>query len=269
MSGQDFAGYTITRRLPNGGLTQLCIGVDAAQRRFVIRRLRPEYAGDRRIRAAFQHGGDILARLSHPNIVRLVRSGVVQEQPFMIVEYIDGQNMRDLILSRSPLLQLNPVSMMREMATALAYLHFHGIWHLDFKPENLMVRADGWVVLIDFDLATERKPKPIRLSPLPGTFAYLPPEALAKGLIDDQTDIYAFGVTCYELLTAHKPFEGITLENSHHLQRDPHAHPKPLRLFNVHVSPSLERLIFKCLAHHQGDRYPSMSLVQRDLETMV
>lgn len=269
MSGQDFAGYAITRRLANGGITQLCVGVDDAQHRYVIRRLRPEHATDRRMRAAFQHGGEILAKLSHPNIVKLVRSGIFQDQPYMVIEYVDGPSMRELILHRSALLHLNPVSMMREMAAALSYVHVAGFWHLDFKPENLVVEADGWVVLVDFDLALERKPKPVKVSPLPGTFAYLPPEAHAKGLVDDQTDIYAFGVTCYEMLTAHKPFESITLDEGRRLQLDPHARPKPLRAFDVHIAPGIERLIFKCLAHHQSDRYPSMSLVQRDLETMV
>lgn len=269
MSGQDFAGYTITRRLASGGMTQLCVGVDDAQHRYVIRRLRPECLADRRMRAAFQHGGEVLGRLSHPNVVKLIKAGTFHEQPYMVIEYLDGQSMRELILHKSALLHMNPVSMMREMAAALNYVHVAGYWHLDFKPENLVVMADGWVVLIDFDLATERKPKPVKMSPLPGTYAYLPPEAHAKGLLDDQTDIYAFGVTCYEMLTAHKPFEGVTLDEGHRLQLDPRAHPKPLRMHNIHISPGMERLIFKCLAHHQHERYPSMSLVQRDLETMV
>jgi serine/threonine-protein kinase len=164
---------------------------------------------------------------------------------------------------------MNPLSIMRQMAAGLNYVHLAGYLHLDFKPENIVVRNDGLVVLIDFDLATERKPKPIKLSPLPGTFSFLPPETINKGLVDDQTDIYSFGATCFEMLTGHKPFEGITVEDARRQQLDPRVSPRPLRLFHVQVPPAVERVIFKCLAHHQHDRYPSMSLVQRDLETMV
>lgn len=269
MIGQEFAGYTISRRLSNGGMTNICVGVDAVQQRVLVRRLRPEYLNDRRLRAMFQHGAEVLARLHHPNVVRLIKAGVLNDQPFTVVEFIEGVNMRELILQRSPLLKMNPLSMLRQMAAALTYVHLSGYLHLDFKPENLVVRPYGLVVLVDFDLAIERKPKPVRLHPLPGTFAYLPPETLQRELVDDQTDIFSFGVTAYEMMTGHKPYEGVTAEDSHRLQLDPRVQPRSLRLHNVTVPPALERLIFKCLAHHQHDRYPSMSLVQRDLETMV
>jgi serine/threonine protein kinase len=132
------------------------------------------------------------------------------------------------------------------------------------------VRNDGLLILIDFDLAMERKPKPVKVSPLPGTFAYLPPETLSRSLVDDQTDIYSFGVTCYELLTGHKPFEGVTLEDSQARRRWTRTGRPPASNSTMFRSPWPWRsLIFKCLAYRQEDRYPSMSLVMRDLETMV
>jgi serine/threonine protein kinase len=269
MTGQEFAGYAITRRLAAGGMTSLFVGVDASQNRFVIRRLKPEHLRDRRIRAGFMHGAEVLAKLHHPNIVRLVQSGTFQDEPYMVLEYVESRNMRELISRKDPLLMENVLSMMRQMSAALSCVHLSGFLHLDFKPENLIVRSDGLVVLVDFDLAIERKPKPVKMSPLPGTFSYLPPETLAKNLVDDQTDIYSFGVTCYEMITGHKPFEGVTPEDAKRAQLDPNIHPRRLRYYQVNVAPALETLIFKCLAHRQIERYPSMSLVMRDLETMV
>lgn len=269
MTGQEFAGYAITRRLANGGMTYLFVGLDAQQNRVVIRRLKPDFLRDKRIRQSFLHGGEVLARLHHPNIVRLIQSGIHRDEPFMVVEYVEARNLRDLMLRRDPLLHQNVLTIMRQMAAALNYVHMAGYLHLDFKPENLIVRNDGLVILIDFDLAIERKPKPVKLSPLPGTFTYLPPETITKGLVDDQTDIYAFGVTCYEILTGHKPFEGVTVEDARKAQIDPNQKPLRLKFHNVHVPPAMENLIFKCLAHHPMERYPSMSLVVRDLETMV
>lgn len=269
MTGQEFAGYSITRRLASGGMTYLFVGVDAMQNRVVIRRLKPEYVRDRRTRTNFLHGAEVLAKLHHPNVVRLIKAGTYQDEPYTVVEYVEARNLRELILRKDPLVYQNILTIMRQMAAALSFVHLSGYLHLDFKPENLIVRNDGLVILIDFDLALERKPKPIKLSPLPGTFAYLPPETLTRSLVDDQTDIYAFGVTCYEMLTGHKPYEGVTLDDARRAQTDPNARPMRLRFHNVNVPPAMENLVFKCLAYRQEDRYPSISLVMRDLETMV
>lgn len=270
MSGQDVAGYTITRKLAGGGMSCLSLGVDGAQHRVLIRRLRPELAGERRMRAAFAHGAAVLQKIHHPNVVRFVRAGMSEDhQLYTVLEFVEGHNMRELLLARSQLLRLNPLSMIRQMAAAMCAVHHAGFLHLDFKPENLMVRDDGHVVLVDFDLAQERKPKPFRIHPLPGTFAYLPPETIEHETVCEQTDIYAFGVTCYELLTGHKPFEAASIALERHKQLDPHAKPRGLSHFGVHVQPQLERVIFKSLARFPGDRYPSMALVQRDIETLV
>jgi serine/threonine protein kinase len=269
MTGQEFAGYSITRRLASGGMTYLYVGVDAMQNRVVIRRLKPEYIRDRRIRATMLAGAEVLSKLHHPNIVRLIRFGTYQDEPYTVVEYVEARNLRELILRKDPLIYQNILTILRQMAAALSYVHLAGYLHLDFKPENLIVRNDGLVILIDFDLAIERKPKPVKVSPLPGTFAYLPPETLSRSLVDDQTDIYSFGVTCYEMLTGHKPYEGVTLEDARKAQMDPNSRPMRLKFHNVQVPAAMESLIFKCLAYRQEERYPSMSLVMRDLETMV
>lgn len=269
MIGQEFAGYTITRRLASGGMTHLYVAVDRNQQRVVLRRLKPDYVHDKRIRNSFLHGAEILNKLHHPNIVRLIKAGLIQDEPFMALEYVESRNMKDLIQTKSPLLYQNVLTMFRQIAAALNCVHTMGYWHLDFKPENLIVREDGLVVLVDFDLAIERKPKPVKLSPLPGTYAYLPPESLMKNLVDDQTDIFSFGVTCYEVLSGRKPFEGVTAEDAKRNQIDPNVRPVRLSLHNIRVPTQLETLIFKCLAKRQEERYPSISLISRDFETMV
>lgn len=269
MLDNELTGYTISRRLADGGMTTLSVGVNTAQERVVIRRIRPEFVSNLRVRGGFERGAAILARLNHPNVVRLIKSGVRAHPPYMVIEYVDGESMRGHLLHRSALLKLNPLSIMRQMAAGLNYVHSAGFLHLDFKPDNLVLQNDGRVVIVDFDLAMDRKPKPVRIHPLPGTFAYLPPETLNAELVDERTDIYAFGVTCYELFTGHKPFEGLTPDESKRLQLDPSQKPKSFHNHNVSVPARIERLIFKCLAHQHDDRYPSMSLVQRDIETLV
>lgn len=269
MLRQEFAGYSIIRRLASGGMTYLYVAVDDQQRRVVIRRLKTDFMRDRRVRSHFFQGAEILAKLHHPNLVRLVKAGTFHDEPFMVIEYVEAQNMKELILRKAEMLRQNSLSIIRQLAAALSYMHLSGYLHLDVKPDNILIRDDGLLVLADFDLAMERKPKPVKLSPLPGTFAYLPPETLGRQLVDEQTDIFSFGVTCYEMLTGHKPFEGVTPDDARRNQADLNIHPMKFALHNVRVSAALETLILKCLAKRKEARYPSMSLVSRDLETML
>ncbi len=269
MIGQEFAGYTLTRRLATGGMTQLFVAVDRQQHRVVIRRLKPDNLKDRRIRSTFMRGAEIVSRLHHPNIVRLLKAGFFHDEPFMALEYVESRSMRDLIQSRSPLLYQNMLTMFRQMSAAIHHVHQAGYWHLDFKPENLIVRDDGLLVLVDFDLAMERSNKPVKLSPMPGTAAYVPPEALARNMVSDQTDIFSFGVTCYEMLTGRKPFEGITPDDARRNQLNPNTRPLRLNQPHLRVALPIETLVFKCLAKQTVERYPSIHLVTRDLEMLV
>ena len=269
MIGQEFAGFTIVRRLTSGGMTQLDVGVDTHQHRAVIRRLKADCLKDRRTRKNFLHGAEVLSKMHHPNIVRLIKAGKFKGEPYMATEFIEARNIKDLIFAKSPLLYENVLTMFRQIAAAVHHVHVTGYWHLDIKPENFIVREDGLVVLVDFDLAIARKPKSVKLSPMPGTFSYMPPESLERHTVDDQTDIFSFGVTCYEILTGHNPFEGITVEDAKRNMIDPNVRPMKISLHNVRIPPQLEAVIFKCLAKPKEERYPSIGLVIRDLETIV
>jgi serine/threonine-protein kinase len=155
------------------------------------------------------------------------------------------------------------------MAMTLYYIHSRGFLHLDFKPENLLVRDSGQVVLIDFDLAIERKSRPVKIKNPPGTPAYLAPEVQKQHLVDERADIYAFGVTAYEMLCYHKPFEGLTLEEARAAQVNPRIPPRPIHKYKADVPPRLESIVLKCLAKPVEARYPSMSLVMKDLEALI
>lgn len=269
MNTQEFAGYSITRSLAGGGMTKLYVALDNQQNRYVIRTLTPEHAKSRKARQRFFGGGDILRQMNHPCIVRFVAQGMEDKIPYMVVEYIESRTLRDLILYRDPLLTQNVMPLLRQMAYALQYVHAQGYLHLDFKPENLLVRADGRVVLIDFDLAIKRKRWFKKIGQVSGTSAYVPPETLTTREADDRADIYAFGVCAYEMLTFHKPFEGDKLELVRAAQIDPKIAPPRLRQHNAEVPAALEALVMKCLAKNPNDRYPDMVLVIRDLDALI
>ena len=269
MSTQEFAGYSIVRSIAGGGMTRLYVALDAQRNRVVIRHLTDESSRHRKLRKRFFQSAEILAKFRHPNIVRIIKTGYEGKLPYMVLEFIDSRTLRDLILYRDPLMTDNVVSLLRQMAAGLFHIHNTGFLHLDFKPENLLVQADGHVVIIDFDLAIKTKRWFKKIRQMPGTPSYIAPETLTQRMVDERSDIYSFGVTCYEMLSFHKPFEGDKLEQVRAMQVDPNIPPTRLKQYNPKVPVALEAMVMKCLAKKPEDRYPSMSLVIRDLEALI
>ncbi len=269
MTLREFEGYSIVRKLPGGGMSHLHLALDGQQQRVVIRVLREEYLRDRRLKRSFLRGQKILAGLRHPNIVKLIDVGTANDAPYMILDYIESKNLRELIGMKSALLTQNILSLMRQLAAGLFHIHTHGFLHLDIKPENVLVEEDGHVSIIDFDLALKIKDGQVRMKHLPGTFAYLAPETLSKRVVDERSDIYSFGVMCNEMLSYHKPFEAPTLELARAAQINPKSNAQPLSSYNQEIPTALETIVLKCLANQPDDRYPSMSLVVKDLEAVV
>ncbi len=271
MTTREFAGYSIIRNLAGGGLTRLYVARDAQQNRVVIRQLTEDSARNRHIKKNFFHSAEILSKLRHPNIIRFISAGYQDKIPFMVLDYVESRTLRELILQRDALLANNVLSFMRQLAAALYYIHSNHYLHLDFKPENILVANDGHVYVIDFDLAM-RIPRwwwNRKIRQLPGTPSYMAPEMQKERLVDERSDIYSFGVTCYEMVTYHKPFEADKIEKARADQLDPNVPPIKPRQHNSAIPAALESLILKCLAKKPEDRYPSMSLVIRDLEAMI
>jgi len=157
----------------------------------------------------------------------------------------------------------------RQLANVIQYIHSRGYLHLDIKPENILIRPDGRLVLIDFDLAILRKRFFKKLANVSGTTAYVPPETLVNRTADDRSDIYAFGICCYELLSFHKPYEGEKIELVRAAQIDAKTPPTPIRQHNPDIPVALANLVMKCIAKDPKDRYPDMVLVLRDLNKLT
>ncbi len=263
------SGFTTIRTLAPGGMTDVFLARNKEHDRVVLRRLSPEFARKRKWRKAFLRGATILERLDHPNIIQILDCAVDDGIPYMVLEYVESRTLRSLILAKDQLIADNLLSMMRQMAHALYYVHTMGYLHLDFKPDNLLVNDKARVTLIDFDLAIERRQKLTRYKKVDGTPFYLPPEALLHRRLDERADIYAFGVTAYEMINFHKPFRGDTLDQARAAQTRIAFAAEPLNLKATRLPPALESLILKCLAKDPEDRYPSMSSVLRALDQLV
>ena len=140
--------------------------------------------------------------------------------------------------------------------------------HLDFKPENVLVTRNASVRLVDFDLARPIPKSPKKLDKNPGTPAYMAPEQLQRAPVDHRADIFAFGVSTYELLTNYKPFSGETPSEILASQTD-RTRFVPPRQYNPDIPPPLEQLIVRCLMQEPDYRYPLMSMLVRELKSAL
>ncbi|HEX4342639.1 MAG TPA: serine/threonine-protein kinase, partial [Verrucomicrobiae bacterium] len=144
----------------------------------------------------------------------------------------------------------------------------NGYMHLDFKPENIIVSRNASVRLVDFDLAQPLTGKPQKLKKNPGTPAYMSPEQLKREPVDQRADIFAYGVSAYELLTQQKPFPGETAADILNLQMN-RSNFVPPRQLNPDLPPNLEKMILKCLSNEPDRRYPFMGVLLRDLQSTL
>lgn len=267
MPNRHIPGYTIIRPIFLGGMTDLYVARATNGPRVVLRFLKEVYARQRAARKRFLQSAAILEKLDHPHLMTLITAGEHHGAPYMVLPYIEAPNLRTRLGQQDALLATHSLSILQQLAAALHYLHRTGYWHLDFKPENILVADDVHTTLIDFDSCVKRTSSPLRVDDYPGTPAYVAPEWLRVHKVDERADIFSFGVVAYELYTGHKPFDGETREAALAAQCHVTVKPAPATQYNPQIPPRVEALIAKCLAKDPDARYPSMSLVLKDLAT--
>jgi eukaryotic-like serine/threonine-protein kinase len=187
---------------------------------------------------------------------------------YLVMDYVEAANLKELYVRHDPLLLENVAQILIDMVSGLEHLHESGYMHLDFKPENVLVTRNASVRLIDFDLAQPLPSKPKKMSKNPGTPAYMSPEQLQRQPIDGRVDIFAYGVSAYELLTNQKPFPGETPDEILRRQTDRSAFVMP-RQHNPEIPAAMEKVILKCLEHDPDKRYPFLSVLARDVKAAL
>ena len=266
---QQFGRYYLQELLNNGGMAEIWLVTDARNRPFALRKLRAELRFNLLARRRFQHGSRVLSRLNQSDyIVSYVEHGKAEGLPYLVMDYVEAANLKELYGRQDPVLAENVAQILIDMALGLSHVHESGFMHLDFKPENVLVTRNGNVQLIDFDLAQPIPEKPKKLSKNPGTPAYMAPEQLQRQPVDPRADIFAYGVAAYELLTNQKPFPGENPGEILARQLDLSG-PPPLREYNADIPAVLEKVILKCVARDPEHRYPFMSVLVRELESAL
>ncbi|MBN1121036.1 MAG: protein kinase [Anaerolineae bacterium] len=268
---QMFANrYTVESLIGEGGAGRVYRAADAQSGQLVaIKVLRPEIveqAPD--LVERFRREGDILRELNHPNIVKVLDTFEESGQQVIVMEYVGGGSLSDL-LRRQPQLPLDrAVGIALEVADALARAHHLDIVHRDIKPGNILLAGDGTPRLTDFGMARIGGRDPLTLlGEMIGTLQYLSPEACNRQTLDARTDIWSLGVVLYEMVAGQRPFEGEGVPGA--TVRAIIDHPMPdLRRYRKDVPPELADLISRMLVKSPGARLGSMRLVGAELESI-
>jgi len=269
-SGQPmaFGQYYLHELINSGGMASIWLATDQYKKPFALRRLHDQLKYNFIARRRFVHGCEVLAKIHHhEGIIGYIEHGKIEGTLYLLMEFVESSNLKLLFARTDPVLVENLGNILIDSAVALEHVHDSGFMHLDFKPENILVTRSGSIRLVDFDLAQPKPEKPKKMSRNPGTPAYMAPEQLQRHPIDHRVDIFAFGVMAYELLTYQKPFEGETAEAI--LESQLNKPLPPPREINGDIPEGLENIILKCLARNPNDRYPYMSVLTRDLKTVL
>ena len=208
--GQTLDGrYAIRSRIARGGMAMVYLANDLRlERRVAVKVMHPHLAEDENFTRRFEQEARSAAGLSHPNLVGVFDQGHDAGRTYLVMEYLPSITLRDLLKQQKRLTADQAMEIGEAVLSGLAAAHSAGIVHRDLKPENVLLADDGRIKLGDFGLARAVSANTTTGQALLGTIAYLSPELVTRGVADARSDLYAFGIMLYEMLTGEQPFTG-------------------------------------------------------------
>jgi beta-lactam-binding protein with PASTA domain/predicted Ser/Thr protein kinase len=272
--------YEIGEVIGRGGMAEVHEGRDLRLgRRVAVKILRPDLAKDPTFQARFRREAQSAASLNHPNIVAVYDTGedtLVNEDgstivvPYIVMEYVDGMTLRQLLASGRRLLPERALEITAGILNALDYAHRHGIVHRDIKPANVMLTRTGEVKVMDFGIARAMNDAGTTMTSaqaVMGTAQYLSPEQARGEVVDARSDLYSTGVLLYELLTGKPPFTGdsaVAIAYQHVSEM-----PTPPSQVDDGVPAEVDAVDLRALAKHVDDRYQTAAEFRADVERAI
>ncbi|MCL1790554.1 MAG: Stk1 family PASTA domain-containing Ser/Thr kinase [Peptococcaceae bacterium] len=245
--------YKVEGKIGAGGMAIVYRAKDTLLERTVaIKVLREQFVTDEAFVKRFRREAQAAASLSHPNIVSIYDVGRDGDIDYIVMEYIHGQTLKDIIRSNGPLETLDAVNLVYQVGEALRHAHANNIIHRDIKPQNILVTSDGRAKVTDFGIARAVTSATLtHTGDIIGSVHYLSPEQARGALVTEQSDIYSLGIILYELITGQLPYDGDTPISIalKHLQEIPQM---PGQLGN---SEELDGVILRAIAKSTNDRY--------------
>ena len=258
--------YRIQSTLGTGGMAVVYKAEDAILGRCVaLKTLHRRYAEEPSFRSRFKQEARVMASLDHENIVKVYDICQEGEVPFIVAEYVEGQDVGS-VLKGTPEGRLGERftrGVVGQLLEALEYAHRRGVVHRDVKPSNILITREGAVKVADFGIARLVEEKEAgRPGEIIGSARYMSPEQLRGEETTPRSDLYSVGILLYHCLTGRPPFSGDTKSVA---RQQIHKAPTPPRMLNRAISPVIEAVIMKALAKNPEDRYPSASAMLGDL----
>jgi serine/threonine protein kinase/Tfp pilus assembly protein PilF len=292
LAGRTIGHYKISKRIGTGGMGEVYLATDmTAGRKAALKLLPTRFAGDAERLKRFHREARAVVALNHPNVLTVYEIGEDHSTHYIASELIDGETLRQR-LERGRLQVSEAVDVAIQVAGALAAAHDAGIVHRDVKPENIMLRRDGYVKVLDFGVAklaesTFADPSSVavlrrveamadgeesvtlaetNLGSILGTVCYMSPEQASGARVDERTDIWSLGVVLYEMLTGHEPFSADTPREvmTSILEKE----PPPLKSYIRQAPAELQQIIKKALRKDRTERYQSAGEMLQALKTL-
>ncbi|MBR2684721.1 MAG: Stk1 family PASTA domain-containing Ser/Thr kinase [Erysipelotrichaceae bacterium] len=261
--------YLIAKDLGHGGMADVYLAMDTVLNREVaIKLLRGELCADPVSLLRFQREANAASALTHPNIVEIYDVGEYNGRQYIVMEYVRGKTLKQLIANRGALDNQESVTIMKQLVDAVREAHAHGIIHRDIKPQNVLIKDDGTIKITDFGIAlAEDAVQLTQTDSVMGSVHYLAPEVARGETASEQSDIYSLGIVLYELLCGDVPFHGdspiqIAMK---HMEEDVPS----VRELNPNVPQSLENIITKATAKNKAYRYRSAEEMLEDISTCL
>ena len=256
--------YELQELIGGGGMADVYKAQDKLLDRAVaVKILHQQYANDAEFVEKFRREATAAAKLAHPNIVNIYDVGEDGGSQYIVMEYVSGPTLKEVIQQKGCLEPIEAVRIAKEIASALESAHRNNLVHCDIKPHNILVMPDGHIKVTDFGIARAVSASTMTYSgSVMGSVHYFSPEQAKGTVITTKSDVYSLGVVLYEMLTGQLPFNGETSVSIalKHLQEE----PVPIRQINPSIPPVLEAIVQKAMSKDPADR-PSSTELYADL----
>lgn len=260
----------IVKKLDSGGSANLYLGIDLNTGKPVaVKELKDFLFKNSYTLELFRVEANRYLYLDHPNIVRLEDLILYPDKGYLVMEYIEGKNLRDYMKSvTGPMPFQNAALLISETLNALGYAHQHDVIHMDIKPSNIMLSNENKIKLIDFGISQTRNRANERVM---GTPYYMSPEQIDGENIDERTDIYSLGVTIYELITGRLPFNtsGTSEELLRNIKKQELKPIKALNRYDKELEDEMNAIIMQATAKDPDDRFPNCQAFKDALESII
>jgi len=258
--------YQLTEFIGHGGMALVYKALDQRTHHDVaIKILKPEYINDQEFLRRFEREAQAASKVSHHNIVNLLDVGTQDNYRYLVLEYVQGRTLKDIIDEKGALPAVTAVQIAIRILSALQHMHKNGIIHRDIKPQNILIHAEGHVKVSDFGIARLAGSGTIsKTDMVMGSVHYFSPEQAQGQEVTEASDIYSVGVVLYEMLTGSVPFDGETpvAIAMQHIK----IPPRNVNIVNPSVPPALDAVVQKAMAKDPSERYQQAEDMARDLQ---